>query len=280
MFEDDEEEDEDLLEDDDYEYELSEIEEWFDNNFQYFKRESDAIVDLTDEITHFYENVFVPVTSELEPAIYKLMIQQYPLIRGESRPLVMEYINNTIKYVAHEFLMQICMVVLDLKEGVKFSEKYEKFQSWVEFYGRPAEKPVLNYDFFEEYPHLAVNFTQEMKDEFAVESLESETITYETEGKLMKEYYDVVQPIILKYYKELDDLNYEGWIMYAVQIREVYEDYKYYCEHLHTFIDYGFDEADIDLPYQEFSDKLGVRINERFDKEQAELEENQLDENP
>jgi len=266
MFDDDEEADE-LFDDDDYE--MSEIEEWFDDNYRYFARESKVDFDITDEITLFYDSIYVPVITDLEPAVRKLMIQQYPRIRGESRPLVLEYINDTIKYVGHEFLMQLYMVVQDQKEGVKFSEKYERFQNWVEFYGRPAEKPVLDYSFFEEFPHLAVNFTQEMKDEFAIESLEDETITYEIEEKLMKEYYDIVQPIVLKYYLELDDLNYEGWIMYAVQIREVYEDYKYYCEHLDTFIDYGFDEEDINLPYKEFSDKLGIKINERYDIEQA-----------
>ena len=279
MIEDDELEDDELLDDDDYEYELTEIEEWFDDNFQYFKREPKFPIEITDEITMFYEKVYAPAMSELEPAIHKLMLQQYPIIRGEIRPMVMEYINNAIKYVAHEFLMQLCMVVEDQKEGVKFSEKYEDFQSWVDFYGRPAEKPVVNYEFFEEYPDIAATFTQEMKDEFAIETFENETNSFNIEERMMKEYYDIVQPIVLKYYKELDDLNYEGWIMYAVQIREVYEDYKYYCEHLDSFIDYGLEEEDINLPYKEYSDKLGVKINERFDKEEAELEENQLEEN-
>lgn len=269
MFEDEEDEDE-LLDDDDYE--MSEIEEWFEDNYEYFARESKTFIDITNEITLFYEAVYVPAMSELEPAIHKLMLHQYPLIRDEFRPLVLEYINETVKYTGHEFLMQLYMVVEDQKDGVKFSEKYERFQNWVDFYGRPADKPVLNYDFFEEFPHLAVNFTQEMKDEIATESFENESITFEIEERLMKEYYDAIQPIVLKYYLELDDLNYEGWIMYAVQIREVYEDFKYYCEHLDTFIDYGFDEKDINLPYKEFSDKLGVKINERFEKEQAALE--------
>jgi len=271
MFDDDEDEDE-LFNDDDYE--MSEIEVWYDDNYEYLVRDSKVYLEITDEIIQFYDSVYVTSMSELEPAVQKLMLQQYPIIRGESRPMVVEYIKDTAKYTGHEFLMQLYMVVQDQKQGVNYREKYEEFQNWVEFYGRPAEKPVLNYKFFEEHPNLTSNFTQEMKEEFAIESLESETITFDIEERLKKEYYNIVQPIVLKYYRELDDLNYEGWIMYAVQIREIYEDYKYRCEHLDAFIDYGFDEEDINLPYKEFSAKLGVKFNERFDREQAAIEKN------
>lgn len=50
--------------------------------------------------------------------------------------------------------------------------------------------------------------------------------------------------------------------MYAVQIRESYEEYKFRCEHLDTFIEYGFDEQDIDLNYKEFSAKFSIKFNE------------------
>lgn len=271
MFEDDEDEEEFLYDDD---YEVSEIEEWFDDNYGYFVREPSVLIDVTDEITKFYVKVYTPAMDELKRAVLKLLLQQYPIIRGESRPLVLDYINEAVKHVGHEFLMQLYMLVQDQREGVNYREKYPEFEELVEFYGRPAEKPEVNYSFFDKYPDIAASFTQKEKEEFAIERHESETVSFDIEEKLMKQYFDIVQPIVLKYYHELYDLNYEGWIMYAVQIREIYEDYKYYCEYLDTFIDYGFDEEDINLPYDEFSDKLGIKINERLDKEQAEIIKN------
>ncbi|MEI8087328.1 MAG: hypothetical protein WCG93_14055 [Paludibacter sp.] len=276
MFDDDEEEDE-FLDDDDYE--MSEMEEWFDDNYMYFKRDAQIPVDLTDEITYFYETVYCPVMSEIAPAIRKLMVKQYPTIDGELRPLVVEYIQETIDYAGHEFIMQLYMLVQDQLEGVNLREQYPKFEEWVKFYGRPPEVPVPDYTFFGEHNPMSVHLTDQQKKEIIDESFQEELESYLNEEKLKKDYFDILQSTVLKYYKDLNDLDYEGWIIYSVQIREDYEIYKYRCEHLDSFIEYELDEEDINLPYDEYSAKFSLKFNEKFDKEQAEIKKNQLEEN-
>jgi hypothetical protein len=47
--------------------------------------------------------------------------------------------------------------------------------------------------------------------------------------------------VILKYFKALEDLNYDGWIIYAVEIREDYEIYRNSCDHFEGFVEYEFE---------------------------------------
>jgi len=271
MNENDEELDEELDEDD-FDYEMSEIEEWYEDNFGYFTRNSKIIIDVNEEITFFYNTIYIPIITELAPLIRRLMLKQYPIIRGENRPLLVENINWIISSASHDFVMRLYLIVQDQKEGVNIREKYPKFDSWVDFYGRPAELPVADYTFFDKYPEIGKNLTEQQKREIAEEGLEDEISSFLNNEKLKKEYYDILQPIILKYYKDLEELEYEGWIMYAVQIRESYEDYKYRCEHLDTIIEYGFDEEDINLEYSKFMDKFSIKYQEMEDKRKIETE--------
>lgn len=258
---------------DDEDYEMSELESWYDDNFGYFIREPKIITGITEEITLFYDTVYIPIITELAPLIRKLMLKQYPIIRGESRPMVADYIDSVIHSAGHDLVMQIYMIVQDQKEGVNFREKNPDFESWVSFYGRPAETPVPDYTFFDEYPEIAKTLTDQQKKEIAEESCEDEKICFVEEERLKKEYYDIVQPVVLKYYQDLDELGYEAWIMYAVQMREIYEEYKYRCEHLDTFIEYGFDEQDIDLDHKDFMEKFSLKFDEREKLKQAKADE-------
>jgi hypothetical protein len=56
----------------------------------------------------------------------------------------------------------------------------------------------------------------------------------------------------LKYFKELEELNADEWIMYAVAIVDEYDYYLSTCEHVELFIDCGFPEDDMKLTDEEF----------------------------
>jgi len=77
------------------------------------------------------------------------------------------------------------------------------------------------------------------------------------------EFIDLVQTIILKYFKELEELNSDEWIIYAVAMREEYQYYMTSCENVELFIDCGFPEEEIKLADVEFiktNSKLGNEI--------------------
>lgn len=252
---------------DDDDFQMSEIEEWYDENFGYFRRDSKTELGLNLDITLFYTGVYCPVMRELAPAVRKLMLKQYPLITEETRPLVLEHIDWIVSRAGHRLLMNLYILIQDQKEGINLREKYPDFESWIDFYARPPKPPVPDYSFFEKYPTLTENLSDAEKKEMVDEEFESGTKYFIETENLKTEYYEIIQPLVFKYYLALQDLDYEGWIIYAVQIREDYEDYKYRSEHVETFIEYEFVEEDINLEYKEFQEKFSIKYRERWEKE-------------
>src|ERR1035437_4149829 len=254
MFEDNDEEDD---------YKMSELEEWYDNNFAYFNRASETESGLNLDITLFYNGVYYPVMKELAPTVRKLMYKQYPLLETEFRPMVMDHINWMVSKAGHRLLLMLNILVQDQKEGVNLREKYPDFESWIDFYARPPEPPVPNYHYLDNNPLLFNALTAEQIKEIADEEWESDIKYFIKVEGLKKEYYDLIQPLVFKYYPALQELDYDGWIIYAVEIREEYEDFKLRCEHVDSFIEYEMDEEDINLGYKEFHEKFSIKFHEK-----------------
>jgi hypothetical protein len=254
-------------EEDEDNYKMSELEKWYDNNFAYFNRASKPEPGLDLDITLFYNNTYCPVMKELAPAVRKLMYKQYPLLETKFRPMVMDHINWMVSKAGHRLLLMLNILVQDQKEGVNLREKYPDFESWIDFYARPPEPPVPDYHSLDNNPLLFNALTAEQIKEIADEEWESNIKHFNKVEELKKEYYDLIQPLVLKYYPALQDLDYDGWIIYAVEIREEYEDYKLRCEHVDSFIEYGMDEEDIHLTYKEFYKKFSLKFHEKWERD-------------
>ncbi len=246
-------------------YESSDFEIWYNENYMFFERETDILEGPTLDISLFYNGVYMPVMQELAPSVRKLMTRQYPLIDLEFRPLVLNYIDWVVSMAGHRFLMNLYQLIQDQKDGVNLREKYPDFESWIGFYARPGEPDLVtevNYTKFTTY-------SEEEKKELIDAENKNITEFFEKEQLLKKEYYDIIQPLVFKYYPALQDLDYDGWIIYSVHIREDYEDYKFRCEHIETFIEYEFQEEDINLRYDEFQAKFRIKYNEKWEKDHS-----------
>jgi hypothetical protein len=247
----------------DKDYELSDFEKWYDENYMFFEREFNKQLGPTLDISLFYTGVYCPVMQELSHFVRKLMVRQFPVIDLEFRPLVLKYIDWVVSMAGHRFLMNLYQLIHNQKEGINLREKYPDFESWISFYARPSQPDLItevNYEKFTLYTD------QEKKDLIDDENKDI-TDFFEKEQLLKKEYYDMIQPLVFKYYPALQDLDYDGWIIYSVQIREDYEDYKFRCEHIETFIEYEFQEEDINLRYDEFQAKFRIKYNEKWERE-------------
>ena len=274
MFE-EENEDDDFFDDDG----LTEMEEWYDEFSEFFVRESrpqkSVFVEVPLDVEFFYQSVYCPALAEIAPAIRKLIEKQYPSVKGEKRPKLVEYI-DWIAVSAGEFLLLSSHeLVDDQKEAVNLREKYPSFDVWAKMYGRPPAPPVPNYNFADDNPFIKEHLTEEIIREVAEETCVEETEFFLQVENLRKEYIDIVQTVVLKYFKALEELDYEGWIVYAANIHEDYERYTERCDHIDTIISYGFDEDDLDLDEDLFMAKLHIKIREELDREQ-DSKENEL----
>lgn len=235
---------------------MSEFERWFDDHLFYFPPELRVSGYEDLEIEIFYRKVYCNVKRELSPAIRQLMGVQYPTILKETRPAILAEINSQIEYTGYLLLFRLFEQLYDERQGVNFRVKYPKFEEWIDFYARPDKPHTLKASFFDELKWLTEEQKQEMIEN---DRKEAQEIFDWSEGR-KRAFYDLVQPILFKYYSPLLELSPDGWIIYAVNMREEYESYRHRFDHLDTFVEYEFDVEDLDMPYSEFIDKLGVKM--------------------
>ena len=165
-------------------------------------------------------------------------------------------------------LLAILFVMCSLNS---FSQKNELVYLWPgKVPGEPKEKqpPVINYSFADFNPEFRKQVSEEIIQQVAEESWKEELEYYHIKENRKKEFYDAIQPIVLNRFKALEDLDYEGWVMFSVFIREEYERYLIRFDHVETVIDYGLDEEDINLDHEHFMEKLSIKMEERRENEQ------------
>jgi len=180
--------------------EMSEFENWYEVNYTYFKRESKQQPGPDLDISLFYYGIYKPVMDKLALAVRKLMLKQYPVIDFEFRPMVLEYINWLVSSTGHKLMLNLYNLIQDQKEGFNLRDKYPDFKTWIDAYARPV-KPVLIT--IEEYDEFSFYTDQEKKQ--LIQDENNEIIKFfERQEKLRKEFYDVIQPILFKYYSALN----------------------------------------------------------------------------
>ena len=239
-------------EDEEEEYERTEFEDWFDTYFMYFPVELRATGYDDLEVQCFYTNVFCRIMRELTPPIRKLMDKQYPIFKKETRKTVLDELDRIAGLVGPYFLVRLYALMCDDKAGVNHREQFTDFENLIDFYARPDKPRMLEESFFDQFPWL----TEEQKQQMIEEDRQEAQEAFDWKEGRKRDFYDIVQPLIFKYYKEIFDLSPDGLIVYAIHIREDYQDYMMRCDHIATFIQFEFPEEDPHLPYKEFSEKL------------------------
>ena len=260
MFEDDEEED----------FGLTEFEEWFDDNIGYFRRNNEEpLPEPTLKTELFYHSVYCPCMQELNKATRALMVQHFPRIATEYRPEVLEEIDWRVGRTGHEFLLFLYAVVQDQQAGIDLRIRYPKLNEWAISYPSYRKPQYIADTFFDQFPWLTEEQKQELLEEDRIEA--DETFAFKEKPRF--EFFDMVQKIVTRYFKGIEDLDSDGWTMYDVLLSEEYMDYRMRFEHIDGFIHYEFEVEDLKLPYEEYSKKFSEKWKVEWDREQKEKED-------
>lgn len=225
---------------------------WISLNKDILPPEATNYFDENKDILHLITYVQPKIKRYIVPALRKLMYRQYPVLRAENRPLVVEFIEDILFITATEiFLMKMYRLVHGHNTGVNVRDLYPELDSWVDFYCRPAKPDTVNPIRPQEYFWI----TDAEWEAQAKEEDEKLLEFFNWEESRQSDFINSVQKIYFKYYSELLDLSSDEWIVFAVDIREEYESFKMYCGHVEEFIDCGFPEEDIKLTDKEYFDK-------------------------
>ena len=77
-------------------------------------------------------------------------------------------------------------------------------------------------------------------------------VFHDWEENRKKEYYDIVQPMLFKYLPDLNKTEGDYWVIYAVCIRDNYEEWKSLCEEMETTIDYKMPLESVNWKYEDW----------------------------
>lgn len=221
---------------------------WFSRNQSYLPKEFVDHLKEHYDMLHFFFSIYRKMIKHLAPAMHELMLKQYPVFRTEHRPAVLESLDNLITNTCDTILFRLGFLVQDQKAGKIARETYPDIDKWRDFYGKPATPYTIDESTRPEYTWLNDAEWEQYRDSENASLLEF----FNWEEKRKFEFVDLVQTYVFKYYKEIEDLNPDEWIVYAMIIRDKYEYYKSICENVELLIDCKMPEKYVDCPSSEF----------------------------
>lgn len=249
-----------MKEDNDSNDDLPVEEQWYLDYELFFHSDIEKHVRDNDVLITVLYKRFQLLLKNLVPAIWNVMLEQYPLIAGEKRPLVIEKAKEYIEMTAEEVILEMFNLEIGQSVGVNVREKYPKIDDWVDFYCRPAKPHFIEESFREKVPWLTDEQWDELKEENIKETLE----IFNWKTKRVFDFINALQSVFIEHYPQLLDLNSDEWVIYAVNVRESHTDFLIRCENLECFIEAGFPEGDIKLPFDELKVKIDDYLKSKW----------------
>lgn len=261
----------DNFDDDELDLDMSEAEEWYDNNLRFFDWKNHT-PGMPLGVELFYYSVYKPFMSDLKKPLRAMIADHYPHIGKETRVEVLKKVDNHIDYVGHEFLLFLRRMIEFGKTGADLRELYPKLDEWAAKYPTYRKPRYLDESFWDKLEWLS----PEMKEEMILESRKEADELFAFEEKPRFEFFSLLQSLVFRYYPEIQDMDKDGWAMYEAFLADEYTNYQLDFEHYECFIDYGFEIEDLDLPYEEYQKKFSEKWKVRHDEEVRQRENDRL----
>ncbi|MDF1546331.1 MAG: hypothetical protein P1P88_00825 [Bacteroidales bacterium] len=228
-------------------------EAWYNQNKGVIPDEYKADFEDNIVLLQFLFSVYFKIMQRLSPELKQLMFSQFPVIESERRPVVVEFIDKFIHSVGTKMLFKLNGLIEGQKNGVNIREKYHQFDQWLILYGRPPKLKQI-----EDSDRTRARYKKMSNSQWETyKSVKNEQLLlfFNWKERRKTEFINILQNILFEDYKDLEDLNADELIIYAVIIYEEYNYYLMVCERIELFIDCGFPEEEIYLSDQAFLEK-------------------------
>ncbi|MFN0032074.1 MAG: hypothetical protein ACKVOR_07945 [Flavobacteriales bacterium] len=210
------------------------------------------------ELIDWYDNVLQHLGNDLGPVLQDLMVKQYPIFRELTHPAQLKYMHEVCKYNAIGYAFQLRRLQKEQDEGVIPHEKYPKLEKWRAFYCQP--QPPYTVDDTHRSPY---RFADDAEwERYKEEENRVMRLHHFWKEKRRQEYHDAVQPFLFKCMPWLSDMDGDYWVLFAVEIRDLYEEWKVLCDELESAIDYELRPEAIALNNETFREELMGKIRE------------------
>lgn len=201
---------------------------------------------------------------EIAPLLEKLMHLHYPDFKAITNEVQIKWMEEHNKINAMQLFGQLNRNLKYQRNMVPVSEKYPKIEQWREFYCKSHEPDYLDEEYRKKYP----GFYGRMSDAEWQQTMDSENKKikqfHEWEEKRKNEYYELVQPVLFQHLPELQDMEGDWWVIYAVSIRDNYETWNQLCEELETALDYDLPPESCNWEYDKFKEAVSKRTKGQY----------------
>jgi hypothetical protein len=262
MFDDDDDDDDDFL---DEELEVSPFVEWFNDHFFYFPVKYRMSEGFEQEAECFYNMVCSRLLREAKPMLLKLMYQQYPILSTDNRPEILEEIDNIASMKNSTLLAELFTLIIEDRNGEDLRKGFKDFESTTKFYGQPEKPHILKRSFYKRFKWISEQEKEQMYQQNKIEAEEATAWSFNRR----KEYFDIFQSILFSSYRNLENLSHDGWIVYAVILREDYETFVHDIDRLTSVVEYQFPIEYLTLPFTEFLDKTTEAFRKKIEQQTA-----------
>lgn len=220
------------------------------------------------DVYHFFTDVFQQWHSKAKEELEQLTQELYSNCLEPEHPTIRRYIDAANAQTANDLILKLFSLIKEGKEGVVMEEKHgkEKIESRRNFYCRPQLPHFLLTDKNrDDYKELT---DEDWKVKMVSEN-ESTWRYHNWEEKRKAIWYDAMQPLNFTYLPELNDMEGDYWVIYAMEIRDEYERWKTRMEHIETVLDYHLDPELLFAPHDEFT-KAHTAVFQQYWKESDE----------
>lgn len=219
---------------------------WYYQNFFHpdLKRDDEA----KQRVAYFYSGIYKRIMSDISPTVRQLAYKHYPILAGETRPAIRQWMDKQFNQIGCRFLIQLYGLMFDEQMNTNLRDKYPDLEDWRIKYARPYDPLKILNQIFEDAPWLTEAQKQEMIDEDAEEVSEKEV--------RQREFFDMLQQSLLKHYPQVENLSADGWIVYAYLLHIEHAEYRFDIEFVADFIQCGLNEVDLNLSPNEIYDKI------------------------
>lgn len=219
--------------------------------------------DSTWDTLHFFMVVYNKWHAAAERGIKKVLFAQFPEFKTQKHPLIKEIIDFINGNAADKIARSMYQLINEQSSGIVPAEKYENMERWRDYYGKPRKAHVVtdkdrNKWLFPEGADAA--WEQHKKEEN-----ETLHILHEWEEARQQQWYDVVQPLNFKYLPALNQLEGDFWILYAVNMLDIYDEWNSYAERLELVIDYDMNPSLFDDENEKFYEAMRNTPQEKKD---------------
>jgi hypothetical protein len=204
------------------------------------------------EFCNFYTNIYEACNHRLTPELNKLMLRHYPATQQATHPAQLDYIQDLHETNIFGLLLTLRNRLREQREGINTREKYPKLDSWKEFYCTPSQPDTVN----DKHRNIYVDTDDAEWEKYKQEENRKFKMLHEWQQSRQTEYYDLVQPYLFEYFPDLHNLEPDFWILYAVTVRDNYEEWLTSCEYLETAIEYHLPPDSITWDYPDFKQCL------------------------